>query len=212
MAITRPSQRTLPTISSSSAYAISATRSPTLRWIATSLIPARAPRSAAADIAEPVEHDRGQLQQLELAAERAGDAIAQFVGLDRREEPDLAEVDREHGHARARIQSQRPEDRAVPAEHDAQLDILCDRRIQLQPGALLEPRVLARLLLVQAQRHPRPSGRVDQLAQRRDRVGRAAVREHGHTPVAHGSTSSAILVPTPGLPPRRLRARARRGG
>ena len=55
----------------------------------------------------PADGDRRQLERLELARERAVERLVEPVRIDRGEEADLAEVDREDRHARARVVAQR---------------------------------------------------------------------------------------------------------
>ena len=69
------------------------------------------------------DRDRRQLEPLEVAGERAVEVLAEPVGVDRGEEADLAEVDREHRDAGAGVVAQRGEDRAVAAEHDAEVGL-----------------------------------------------------------------------------------------
>ncbi len=84
---------------------------------------------------------------------------------------------------------QRAQDRAVAAEHDAQLDVARDVAAEREPGALTE-RVLGALLGVEAQRDAGLRGaRGEQLERRAGLVG-AAVGEDGD--LSHGSTSRAI--------------------
>ena len=90
----------------------------------------------------------GQLQDLEVAREGAVEVAAQAVGVERGEEADLAVVDREHRHARARVLAQRGEDRPVAAQHDAEVGPAARRRADLDALGGLE-RELARLLLVE---------------------------------------------------------------
>ena len=112
--------------------------------------------------------DAGQLERLELARERAVEVGVEPVRVERGEEADLAEVDREHRHAGARVLAQRGEDRAVAAHHDAEVDVARERRVDSMPVAGREA-VLARLLGVEAQRHARARGRGDQRGERRPR-------------------------------------------
>ena len=91
---------------------------PGLRWTETSLI-ARPAALRAAD------RDRRQLDRARSRRANArSKSVAEPVGVDRGEEPDLAEVDREHRDAGARVVAQRGEDRAVAAEHDAEVDVV----------------------------------------------------------------------------------------
>ena len=62
-----------------------------------------------------------QLDRLDLAGEGAADPLLGFVALDRGEEADGAEVDPEDGHAGAGEAAQRVQDRAVAAEHQAEV-------------------------------------------------------------------------------------------
>ena len=107
----------------------------------------------------------GQLQDLEVAREGAVEVPPQAVGVERREEADLAVVDREHRHPRARVLAQRGEDRPVAAQHDAEVGPAARRRRHLDPVRGLEPE-LPGLLLVEHQRGARAPRGPDQLAQR----------------------------------------------
>ena len=113
----------------------------------------------------------GQLEPLEVAGERAVEVLAQPVGVERGEEADLAEVDREHGDAGAGEVAQAGEDRAVAAEHDAEVDVGVVGLDELDPLAALDA-VLADLLGVEHERRAGAPRGVDELAQG---VGRAAV-------------------------------------
>ena len=143
------------------------------------------------------------MQQLEVPAQRALDAVADVLGLDRRQEADLAEVDGEHRDARARVALQRAQDRAVAAEHHAQLDVRLYLGVQRDARNALEP-MLGRLLGVQPQRHARLVGAARKQLQGLARVLGAAVGEHRELP--HGSTlrasdSSSRSSRVPASPP-----------
>ena len=94
----------------------------------------------------------------------------------------------EHRNLGARVEPQRLEDRAVAAEHHAQLDVILQRGVEAKSGAALQT-VLAGLLGVQAQRHARRGRLLGQPTAAPGRVVGAAVREHRELP--HGSTSRA---------------------
>ena len=111
---------------------------------------------------------RGQLDELELAGERAADALLERVRLDRREEADASEVDAEHGHAGAEEAPQRPQHRPVAAEHD--------REVGARDVASAAVAVLGGLLVRQQQldRRAPPRPRAAARAPRRSsRPGRA---------------------------------------
>ena len=55
--------------------------------------------------------------------------------VDRGQEADLPVVDREDRHAGAGVAAQRAQDRAVAAQRDAKLDVVVDRRVELDAGA-----------------------------------------------------------------------------
>ena len=63
----------------------------------------------------------GQLDRLDLAGEGAAHPLLGLVALDRGEEADGAEVDAEDRHAGAGEAAQRVQDRAVAAEHEAEV-------------------------------------------------------------------------------------------
>ena len=99
------------------------------------------------------ERDRGQRQRLEVARERAGQRLARglAVGVDRGQEADLAEVHGEDRDARPRVAAQRPQDRPVAAERDAELDVVGELARRARGRRLGVSAVLARLLGVEAQ-------------------------------------------------------------
>jgi hypothetical protein len=70
-----------------------------------------------------------QAQELELPAQRTPEPILDFIRLDRREKADFAVVDGKHGHFSAGVALERLQDRAVAAEHHAQLDVLLERGV-----------------------------------------------------------------------------------
>ncbi len=114
------------------------------------MIAVSSPRGVSSTIA-------GSCSSSNSTAESAADAVLQFLRLDRRQEPDRAEVDREDWYPGARVAAQRAQDRAVPAQHHAQLRIAAERSIDLDAW----PRgkaVLAGLLGVEPQRRPGGSG------------------------------------------------------
>ena len=125
---------------------------PGLRWTEMSLIAVQLPVGAP-------DRDRRQLERLELARERAVEVVAEPVRVERGEEADLAEVDREHRHAGARVLAQRGEDRAVAAEHDAEVDVVCAApRRSRRPSPGSSP-CLRGLVGVEAQRRRRRAAR-----------------------------------------------------
>ncbi len=146
---------------------------------------------AALRAAVELEHDPRQPQQLELAAERPLDPGLDVGGLHRRQEPDRAVVDREDRYRCAGVTLERPQDRAVAAEHHAQLDVIGGGCVDLngRPGLEL---VLRRLLLVESQRHAALRGALDQQVQCGPCVLRPAVGVDGRLP--HGSTSRASRI------------------
>src|SRR5207302_208556 len=96
---------------------------------------------------------------------------------------------------------QRAQDRAVAAEHHAELHVVLDGRVQLQAGRRGEP-VLLRLLLVEPQRHARPGGLARELLERRRGVLGVSVGEdrdlpHGSTSRASASSSCTLPAPPP---------------
>src|SRR4029077_4161905 len=91
------------------------------------------------------ELDGGAPVSLDVAGQRAVEGLAPAVGVERGEEADLAEVDREHGDAGAGEVAQAGEDGAVAAEHDAEFDVAVVDLDELDPLAPLEA-VLADLL------------------------------------------------------------------
>ena len=67
------------------------------------------------------ERDAGQLEQLEAALERDRDRLVDRVGLDRREEPDRAVVERVHRHTASRVSPERGQDAAVAAQDEREV-------------------------------------------------------------------------------------------
>ena len=86
--------------------------------------------------------------------------LGEPVALDRREEADGAEVDPEDRHAVGPVQAQRLEDRAVAAEHQAEVRALAG--VGLDPGRGVA--VLGELLLGGDQAPAGRAGARDQLA------------------------------------------------
>jgi len=84
-----------------------------------------------------------------------------------------------------RVSLKGTQDRPVPSEHHAQLDVVDAGPVDLHARAGLEP-VLGGLLLVEAQHHPGLCGTLDQEIQRRPGVLGPAVGVDGELP--HGST------------------------
>ena len=101
-----------------------------------------------------VEDERRQRDHLEIPGERAIEAADGDLALDRREEADLAEVDAEHGHARAGEFAQRGQDRAVAAEREGEIRLRDRVAVQLQSGNGREL-VLARLVRIEPERETR---------------------------------------------------------
>ena len=81
-------------------------------------------------LAVDLDLEAGQLDRLDLPGERAADARLGLVALDRGEEADGAEVDAEDRDAGAGETAQRVEDRAVAAEHEAEVGL---RRAAARP-------------------------------------------------------------------------------
>ena len=130
-----------------------------------------------------LEDDRGQPQELEVALQGPPHTLLDLARLDRRQEADFAKVDREHRHPHARVALQCAQDRAVAAEHQAELDIVGHRGVREHARARRQA-VLARLLLIEAQRHAGVGRELGEPAQRLGGVVHAPVREHRHLP--HG--------------------------
>ena len=65
----------------------------------------------------------GKAQDVELSRERPPHAVLELPRLDRGEEADRAEVDREHRHLAAGEEPKRREDRAVAAEHEREVRV-----------------------------------------------------------------------------------------
>src|SRR3712207_9303011 len=83
------------------------------------------------------------------------------------------------------VAAQRGEDRAVAAEHPAQVDVVGALGVQLEAVGRLEV-VLARLLGVEAQRDPARPGRREQL------VERGADRKSTRLNSSHANISYAV--------------------
>ena len=81
------------------------------------------------------QRDPGQREHLELARERLLEAAARLLAVDRGQEADLAEVDREHRHAGAGVPAQGGQDRAVAAEREADVDVDPALDVDLEPRA-----------------------------------------------------------------------------
>jgi len=91
--------------------------------------------------------------------------VVGLVALDRRQEPHLAEVHPEYRHPGAGVTAQRAQDRPVAAERDRQPHVVADLRVGLDPRPRGDRRVLARLLVIQADRDAVVLGARDQVAQ-----------------------------------------------
>src|SRR5439155_15926313 len=135
------------------------------------------------------QHDCRQPQQLEVPAKGAPHAVLELCRLDRRKKADFTEVHGEDRHARARVALQSAQDRSVSTQHHAQLHLLLQRHSQLHALDSLQ-RVLARLVLVEAQAHPRRRRQLGEAAQGRRGLLAPAVREHRELP--HRSASRTI--------------------
>ena len=166
MATTSPSQRTRP-ISSPPARRRGRRRAgPALRC--TRDVVDRAPGPVRAP-----DRDRRQLERLELAREGALEVLGEAVGVDRGEEADLAVVDGEHRDAGAGVAAQRGEDRAVAAEHDAEVDVVAQLGDDLDERAGSIP-CLAASSVVKRSVMRRRRGDLDQRRARPPRCRRAA--------------------------------------
>src|SRR4051794_10477968 len=143
--------------------------------------------------------DGRQLEPLEVAGEGTVEVLAQPVGVQRGEEADLAEVDREHGDAGAGEGAQAGEDRAVAAEHDAEVDVGVVRLDELDPLAALDS-VLAHLLCVEHERRAGAPRCVDELAQGVGRAAVAAAVGLAHRPHRAIHTNVSRLPAGPGRP------------
>ena len=75
-------------------------------------------------LAAGLDVERGQLEHGVLAGERAREPCLEVGAVDRRQEADAAEVDAEHGDARAQVALQRPQHRSVAAQHDDDVGLL----------------------------------------------------------------------------------------
>ena len=185
---------------------------PSLRWIDRSLIAAYAPSRTCSASA-------GSVSTSNSPDSAFGSRVSALGRVDRRQEPDLAEVDREHRHARAGVAAQRAQDRAVAAEHDAEVDVIGQRRVELDPL----PRLRCSFLRVSSssKRSVTPASRAQAISVP-ERVGdllRARVRQDGRA-AAHTSTSrdragrgrsSAPSAPGLGEPDERLAVALRPG-
>ena len=142
-----------------------------------------------------LQRERRERQHLEVAGQRALECagqVAVLVGVDGGQEADLAVVDGEDRHARARVAAQGAQDGAVAAQRHTQLDVVAERGVEDEAVAGREP-VLARLLGVEAQQHALALGGLDEGAQGLGGLCRAGMGEHGGGAGArgHGSTSRA---------------------
>src|SRR3954468_16425216 len=142
------------------------------------------------DAARRLHRDRRQAQQVELHREGAREGLLERVGVDGGQEPDLTEVHREDGHARARVAPQGAQDGPVAAQDDHEIDAL-DLVGGVDDDALSLPQlVLARLLGVETQLPARRRRAPQQHVARRARLLGPAMGEDDR-PLHPGSASSA---------------------
>ena len=127
VAATSPSQRTWPTSLPPSRYASSATRQCGRRISETSL-------SASGGSASMLASSPGIDITSNSAPKARGEAQVQLLALGRGEEADGAEVDREHRHVRVGEVAHRLQDRAVAAEHQAEVGPAVEVGERLDPG------------------------------------------------------------------------------
>ncbi len=147
--------------------------------------------------------DPGQGKHLVVTGEGAPEPRFRLLPVHRGQKPDLAEVDREHGNLRARVRPQPAEDGAVASDREADVDVPVERRVEFEPRGGLEP-VLACLLPIEPEHGADVLGDPQQRGDRRPRLLRAAVGEHGRRANRlHGSTSRAARSrsSSPGRPP-----------
>ena len=124
--------------------------------------------------AEPVDLDlqRREMHDAVVAGEHAGEAGLELVRLDRREEPDPAEVDADDGDLGAEKPLQRAQHRSVAAEDDGYVGV---REIVLR----LADAVLLHLLVRQEQLDSRLARNLLQPFERRADGLRLPVRDDG---------------------------------
>ena len=103
------------------------------RWNDTSLIANSVPEPSSRSSA-------GRSTTSNSPASARFEAGRQAVAVDRRQEADPAEVDREHGHVGIGAAAQRPQRRAVAAEHEADVGIVDRRAIGVVDGVELQLR------------------------------------------------------------------------
>ena len=119
--------------------------------------------------------------------------VADLLAIDRGQETNLAIVDPEHRHGRARVRSKGAEDRAVAADREADVDVEPDGRVEFELGSGTQG-VLSGLLGVETQDGAGLARDPAQLFERRRSLGRPAVGHHsGGADRLHGSTARALL-------------------
>ena len=123
-------------------------------------------------------------------------------GSTRGQEADLAEVDGEHRHAGAGVAAQRGEDRAVAAEHDAEVDVVGAVGLELEPVARRRARACAVSSASKRSVDAGAPGGGDQLAQRGRGLGGAAVGEHARRLHTLDLRAAARVGTAPGGRPR----------
>ncbi len=85
-----------------------------------------------------LHRQRREREHVVVAGQSPLEPFADLVGVDSCEEADLAEVDCEHGHARARVTAKPFEDRAVTAERETKVHVVRELDAELESVSRLQ--------------------------------------------------------------------------